>query len=179
INVSEESTRLHYSIQVNKYAIEQYYIPFSNLGKSKEYIIDDIFNPNYITFNKTNKKEYNILFFRYKDNSNINSIYFIENNINRGYILFEHPYWDISFLEKIKEVTKESNYLKNKLKVPNNVKIKVYENKENKFVERYIIAEKDNQFYLLLDSFYPKILEKEVEEYIIEQVNKNLDSMKE
>lgn len=125
------------------------------------------------------EKKYNILLFKSKKLSIICEIYFIRNNINEGYIIFDHFYWNQEIVEKIKEVTKESNHFKNKLKVPKNVKVKVYENKEDKFVERYIIAEKGNHFYLLLDSFYPKKLEKEVEDYIIEQVNKNLDFMKE
>lgn len=178
INVSDISINLHQNnLNYNPITIPLA-IPYNHLGKTKEWILE-YFNYDFIKKKELLEKKYNILIFSDEKLSKIYGIYFIRNNINEGYIIFDHFYWNQEIVEKIKEVTKESNYFKNKLKVPNNVKVKVYENKEGKFVERYIIAEKNNHFSLLLDSFYPKSLEKEVEDYIIEQVNKNLNYMKE
>jgi hypothetical protein len=178
INVSDISINLHQNnLNYNPITIPLA-IPYNHLGKTKEWILE-YFNFDFIKKKEILDKKYKILLFKDKELSKIYGIYFIKNNINEGYIIFDHFYWNQEIVEKIKEVTKESNHFKNKLKIPKNVKVKVYENKEDKFVERYIIAEKGNHFYLLLDSFYPKKLEKEVEDYIIEQVNKNLDFMKE
>jgi hypothetical protein len=179
INISDISINLHQnSPYTNKNSIVPLAIPYDHLGMTNEKILE-YFNYDFIKKKEILDKKYKILLFKSKELSRIYGIYFIRNNINEGYIIFDHLYWNQEIVEKIKEVTKESNHFKNKLKVPKNVKVKVYENKEDKFVERYIIAEKGNHFYLLLDSFYPKKLEKEVEDYIIEQVNKNLNYMKE
>ena len=99
-----------------------------------------------------------------------------------GNVLLEN--WDITEyinepknddVQAIFNLNKNANYLKNKLKLPPNSSITVYEREIGGYFERYGIADINGKKIFILQSFYPKEMESFFENKIANTINKFAD----
>jgi hypothetical protein len=111
----------------------------------------------------------------------IPSAIYINNkkNIIVGYQIFESlfitRFLNDSKISQIMSLNINNNFLKNNLNIPQNSKITFYENESQGYIERYsIFKSSNNNYYVLLDSFYPKSLEEKLKPLVIETLNKTM-----
>jgi hypothetical protein len=154
------------------------------LGKTKSEIevTDKLFKEGMLIHYKKVKNKYN--FFIYHDvyfgefknqSSKVKGIYILdENDQCIGYCFFEQK--NIFYrknepeIVKIKSLKVHPNYLKNYLKIPAS-QITFYEQEHGDYIERYAI----NDQFFFMDAFYPKVLEQNIKDRVIEVLNYNYE----
>ena len=125
-----------------------------------------------------------------KDQEKAKAFYFVKNKSNVGYLILQRQFivQDLSYFSVASpdELTAKNilNTVKNDLSQIKSLSktqvllpisgenIQVYSKKHNGYIERYAFLQKDNQYYLILDAFYPEIMD---DKYYEKSLNK-LDS---
>ncbi|MEK7433789.1 MAG: hypothetical protein AABZ74_11700 [Cyanobacteriota bacterium] len=167
------SASLHNTFSYNNFSV-------LDLGNNLQKLPQDLYQKK----NDLNvKKESNMK----DDNRNTPNIYkgfyvIDKNEIIVGNVLLEN--WDITEyinepksppVQEIFNLNKNPNYLKNKLKLPPNSSITVYEREIGGYYERYGIEDINGKKIFILQSFYPKEMESFFENKIANTINKFAD----
>lgn len=106
----------------------------------------------------------------------------VQENISNsiGYLLFEplqeKIYNDNEIFSQIEALPLNSTF-NQKLNIPDNLFVFVYEKKVGGFIERYIISQTPHEKQLILDSFYPESLETSLNKDIVNSLNKILEGI--
>ncbi len=103
-----------------------------------------------------------------------------EDNLTTGYCLLEPlvitTFMNASVFQQITSLPANSHYLQGKLTIPVGTTLNIYEKENGSYIERYAIFNTSKNTYLLMDAFYPKVLETNLEKSIIQALNGNMDS---
>lgn len=113
------------------------------------------------------------------DQERATAFYFVEKNLNLGYLLLQRQFivQDLSYfsvavsdatsarplLSRVKSALQQMTTLHRvKALLPlSRETLEVYVTKHDKYVERYGLIRKGEQIYLVLDAFYPEIMDSE------------------
>lgn len=129
--------------------------------------------------------QYNSIVFKRELSRMSRGIYILNNSdISIGYCFLEQQY--IGNLEnepeiiKIKSLSVNSNYLKNDINLPNGTTLKFYEKDHGDYIERYCILDQEDTEnghteHIMMDSFYPKILDSKLKKRIVTVLNYNIN----
>lgn len=182
----------------NHFDIPAGYYAYANLGKNKLHLENKFIDTKMFRISNQNiNSKYDLFLVHENNNLNLLAIYFLDNNIVVGYVLFEkynasHPTIDIEkkLLAPIISLQNNSTYLENIINNLNGRVITIYEKSNLDYTERYLICDyknfninnykkplDDNIKILLLESFYPNSIETYIKPYILKNIQDYVDTV--
>ncbi len=129
-----------------------------------------------------NYNGYDLYSIKYDMFSRHKAVYIIQSGQSIGYNINSSfdisDFLDDSRITGIKALTLNPDYLSLALNTtPNIDNVKVYETVVGTFTERYIIASRTAQEFIIMYSFYPTELETKLKPDIVDAVNYNLNAL--
>lgn len=133
-------------------------------------------------------KNYSLLLFDViEDNPNVSQgIHLISKNKSVGFCFIDALPIDLNtfssepILQQILALPVNSSYLQGEVQIPPNTTLTFYEIEHSTYVERYGILRLNNypnEIFLVLDSFYPKILESTFKQHMVNRLNMELPNL--